>query len=65
MNMHLKHVGFNISRIDCSYSQASAPKNAKNAFAFKENKHFLCFYVQQLLILKFEEKNHFEIAYGC
>lgn len=42
--MHLDHAGFNISRPGCSSSQISAPKNVKNAFIFKENKHFQCFY---------------------
>lgn len=64
MNMHLDHVGFNISRRECSFSQISVPKNVRNAFDFKENKHFLYFYDQQLLILKFKDKNHFEIAHG-
>lgn len=62
--MHLDHVDFNIPRFECSSSQVSAPKNVKNAFAFTEDKYFLCFYDQQLLILKFKDKNHFEIAYG-
>lgn len=47
-----------------SSSQISAPKNVKNAFSFKGNNFFLCFYDQQLLMLKFKDINHFEIAYG-
>jgi len=39
-------------------------KNVKNAFAFKENKYFLCFYDQELLILKLKDKIHFEMAYN-